>query len=462
MQRGSDIMMIDSRNARRCPTLETAINESYTGKEDHQRETVDRIGWAPVHSSWNMSTGEDGVMVAFSTYFSYVFVVFSQSTALSSGMLYEILLLVSIVYFLQIVIVALAVSQSHYPFDRSFQPYVSIVIAARNEETNIGRCLESISDLTYSRNHLEVIVVDDRSTDGTHRIVNEFCKEHPHFILITADPEEGRLRGKTNAITKGIEAAKGEILMFTDADCVAKRQWVEETVKYYEDPGIGIVAGFTLLRADNWFESIQALDWLTLFSVAAGVIKLGFPVTAVGNNLSVRRKAYDEVGGYRKIPFSVTEDYALFHAITSQTAFSARFPVDERVLVESRPCTTWKELYRQKTRWFTGGRDMDRKNLAIFGIAYLLNLLLIIAPMCCAVRAIWIPLILKVSADFLLLVPALSAFGRWKLMVHFFLFQIYFILYVVLFPLLVLFGSSVVWKERTFTEPHIETKQNAL
>ena len=377
-------------------------------------------------------------------------------------MLYEIIVFVSIVYFLQITIVAIAVSRAHYPSDVSFRPRVSIIIAARNEETNIGHCLESIVRLAYPRHLLEVIIVDDRSTDGTRRIVTEFIKNHPHIVLVEAGEEEGHLRGKTNAVTQGIDVAKGEILMFTDADCTVKKEWVEETVKYYSDARVGIVAGFTLLRADNWFEAIQALDWLTLFSAAAGFIRLHFPVTAVGNNLSVRRTAYEAVGGYRKIPFSVTEDYILFHAITSQTEYSARLPVDKRMIVESNACTSWKELYWQKMRWFTGGKDMEIRNLTFFGVAYLFNLLLLIVPWYCETLCLWIPLALKVSADLLLAVPALSAFNRWRLAVYLVPFQIYYVFYVVLFPILILTGISVVWKERTFAGSQDEAKENAL
>jgi cellulose synthase/poly-beta-1,6-N-acetylglucosamine synthase-like glycosyltransferase len=377
-------------------------------------------------------------------------------------MLYEILVVVSIIYFVQITILAIAVSRAQYPSDISFRPRVSIIIAARNEEENIGRCLDSVVRLTYPHDLLEVIVVDDRSTDRTHQIVGEFTKNHPQVVLAESRDEEGHLRGKTNAVVQGIDAAKGEILMFTDADCTVKKEWVEETVKYYSDNRVGIVAGFTLLRADNWFGAIQALDWLTLFSAAAGFIRIHSPVTAVGNNLSVRRKAYEAVGGYRKIPFSVTEDYALVRAVTSQTEYSVRLPLDQRMFVESKACTSWKGLYRQKMRWFTGGKDMEVRNLVFFGVAYLLNLLLLIAPWCCERISLWIPLSLKVCADLFLSLPALSAFAQWRLLVYFLPFQLYYILYVVMFPILVLMGTNVVWKDRTFAGSKASAKENAL
>ena len=197
---------------------------------------------------------------------------------------------------------------------------------------------------------------------------------------------------------------------------------------------------------------LAGLSSALLFSVASGAIRLGFPVTAIGNNLSVRRKAYDEVGGYRQIPFSVTEDYALFHAITSQTDFKSKFPIDQTTLVESNPCMSWGELYRQKMRWFTGGRDMELKSMPIFVIAYVLSLVLVILMVLYGPQAVLIPLGLKIAADFVLLIPSLSRFKKWPLLQYFLQYQLYYTMYVILFPLLLLFGIRVIWKDRVFTE----------
>ncbi|MEK6571305.1 MAG: glycosyltransferase [Bacteroidota bacterium] len=366
-------------------------------------------------------------------------------------MLAELLFAFAVAYFIKMFIFGIAVFRAQYPSDPHYRPSVAIIIAARNEEHNIGRCLSSIVSLSYPRHLLEVVVVDDRSTDRTGVIVREFTQQFNHIRLVTAAPSTGNLRGKTNAVTQGIEASKGEILLFTDADCAVPIRWVEETVKYYTN-GIGIVAGFTALRNTNWFEAIQALDWFILFSVAAATIRLKHPVTAVGNNLSVKRAAYEKVGGYRSIPFSVTEDYALFHAITTHTTYQARFPVDPRTLVESEPCKRWEDLYRQKKRWFTGGRGMDVKSLLLFAIPYVLNLLLIVCVFFGASMAMLVSGVLKVSVDLLLVYPSLRRFGRLELVRYFLLFELYYILYVLIFPIIVLFGNEVMWKERKFAE----------
>lgn len=365
-------------------------------------------------------------------------------------MLADTLLLFAIAYAIKIIVFGIAAFNAHYRYDLSCKPAVSIVIAARNEEMNIRRCLESVAGLTYPTNLLEIVIVDDRSTDRTADIVMEFVERHPHMKLLRASAGTGNLRGKTNAVAQGIERSRGEIVMFTDADCNVPARWVEETVKYYTDSSIGIVAGFTALRARWWFEAIQALDWFVLFTVAAAAIRLKYPVTAVGNNLSVRRAAYDKVGGYRTIPFSVTEDYALFHAITHSTNYRAVFPVDALTLVESDPCNSWQELYRQKKRWFTGGRGMDWKSLLVFAIPYCLNASLIANMLFAPSLFVFAAFMAKMFVDLFLALPSIIAFRRWGIVQYFLIFEVYYIAYVLLFPLVVLIGREVVWKGRSF------------
>ena len=250
-------------------------------------------------------------------------------------MLSEIVVVLSIAYACLILTFAAGAIASRFRQNRGYRPRVSVIVAARNEEEHIEECLESLLRLTYPRELLEIIVIDDRSSDATGSIVEKYAKSNPHLRLLRSVPEEGHLRGKTNAVTQGIESATGEIFMFTDADCRVPEGWVEGTVQHYADERVGTVAGYTSLRGNDWFSRMQALDWFVLSSAAAGTARIGFPTTAVGTNLTVRRQAYEKVGGYRRIPFSVTEDYALFHAVTAGGKYRARIPMDRGTLVES-------------------------------------------------------------------------------------------------------------------------------
>jgi cellulose synthase/poly-beta-1,6-N-acetylglucosamine synthase-like glycosyltransferase len=367
-------------------------------------------------------------------------------------MLNDILFIVAILYSIMLLLFAAAALRAQYSAHATRRPRVSIIIAARNEEGNLPRCLDAICSLSYPRELLEVIVVDDHSTDSTRAIINRYAERYSNLRLLEAERGTGTLQGKANAVSQGIDVSRGEIVLFTDADCLVPPRWVEETVKYYTSDNVGIVAGFTSLEGSGWFAQIQAIDWFSLFSAAAGLVRLRFPTTAVGTNLSVRRSAYEAVGGYRSIPFSVTEDYALFHAVTGQTAYRAVFPLDAKTLVRSKPCVTWRELYRQKKRWFLGGRGMEARQILIFGIPYLLNVLFLVAPLGGLSSVFWWSAGLKVFSDFLMTLPSLLTFHRSSLLRSFLLYEIYFYVYVLIFPVIVIVGKPVIWKERSFAE----------
>lgn len=365
-------------------------------------------------------------------------------------MLVSLLFAFSVAYLIMILLFTGASIRSKGRPDSGFRPRVSIVVAARNEEDRIGECLESLAALTYPVEFLEIIVVDDRSSDRTAEVVKGFAEHLQHLRLVQVGPETELPPGKTNAVITGVDSSTGDILMFTDADCRVPPAWVEGTVAHFSDPSVGVAAGFTSLRGKTAFEHVQALDWFVLTSVAAATTRLRYPVTAVGTNLSVRRQAYDSVGGYRKIPFSVTEDYALFHAVTASGRWQARFPMDRLTLVESMPCKDIKQLFSQKKRWFTGGRGMDAKSLLIFALPYVFNFLILLGLFLSPWWVFCIAAGVKIVVDLLLCLPAVITFRRPSLVFVYPLFEIYYYIYVLLFPPLVLFGGEITWKERLY------------
>src|SRR5260221_8750857 len=113
--------------------------------------------------------------------------------------------------------------------NNSFEPMVSVIVAARNEEAHIGACIRSLIRLDYPREKLDAVIVNDGSTDRTCEIAAELAHNHPWMKVISTHSGEGNLQGKTNAVSAGIEVSRGEILMFTDADCTAPAEWVRET-----------------------------------------------------------------------------------------------------------------------------------------------------------------------------------------------------------------------------------------
>ena len=360
----------------------------------------------------------------------------------------HILLVASFAYILEILLLRIGLGKANRFAKKSdFEPTVSIIVAARNEERQIEQCLSSLLQLDYPRDKLEIIIVNDLSNDRTPAIIEEYVRRHGCVKMVTTLPEEGNLRGKTNAVAAGIDASHGEILMFTDADCVVRQEWVSETVRSF-DERVGIVGGFTLLDIHNAFEGMQALDWVYLFGISSASAGWRIPLTAIGNNLSVRRSAYDATGGYRRIPFSVTEDYSLVRAILSRTSYELRFPSNTKTVVKSAACQNWKKLFRQKQRWGVGGLDMVPRGFVIMSIGWFLKMTLILGLFFVPVTVWLSAFCCKSFVDYLFVRKPLKQLGSLSALRYFFFFEIYFTVYVAVLPFVALLSKNVVWKER--------------
>jgi cellulose synthase/poly-beta-1,6-N-acetylglucosamine synthase-like glycosyltransferase len=328
-----------------------------------------------------------------------------------------------------------------------FEPKVSIIVAARNEEAKISNCLASLSRIDYPTEKLEIIIVNDQSTDKTETIIKDLVDKDSRFKLVNAESGTGHLIGKANALSQAIDKSEGEIILFTDADCDVPSTWVKSTVPYFTKE-IGIVGGFTVLKADSIFAGLQSLDWVFLYSVASATATIGFPLTAVGNNLAIRRTAYDAVGGYSKIPFSVTEDYMLTRKIIEKTGLKMVFPLNKETVIASQACKTWSQLYHQRKRWGIGALDMVSIGFFIFGIPYALNLLLLTSLFFTPINIFLMALGIKFLFELLLESYALKKIGSLTYIKHFLFFEFYYFLYVLALPWITISSRKVKWKDR--------------
>jgi cellulose synthase/poly-beta-1,6-N-acetylglucosamine synthase-like glycosyltransferase len=217
---------------------------------------------------------------------------------------------------------------------------------------------------------------------------------------------------------------------------------------YYQN-NIGVVNGFTSINVQNWISGMQAIDFIYLLFIAAGTINIGKPVSCIGNNMSFRKKAYKEIGGFENLPFSVTEDFLLLNAIHNLKKHKAIYPVDKDTLVISEPCVSIKELFNQKKRWAVGGIDAPVIGKLLMFWAFVTNIFILLTPV--FFSPVWLYLVFfKIATDFFALVPIHQKLGLQKNLKYFPLFQIYFIIYTCILPLILIFSRKVIWKDRVY------------
>lgn len=364
--------------------------------------------------------------------------------------MFEIIFLILVSGYFIISVVLIVGAKKIYPQSPEEKlPFVSIIVAARNEENNILACLGSLNKLIYPVGKLEIIIVDDASTDNTSETIKLFIKDKLRFRSIQLEENQsGKLKGKVRAMAEGIKIANGEIILTTDADCVVNPLWAKTIASYYVG-SVGVVNGFTSQKVDGTFSGMQAIDFVYLLFISAGTINLGKPVSCIGNNTSFRKKAYDEVGGFENLPFSVTEDFLLLNAIHKLKKYKAVYPLNKDSLVISKPAANFVELFRQKKRWAVGGIDAPPLGILLMTWAFLTNLFVLVTPFIFTAGLIYL-LVFKICIDLFVLFPVHQRLGLQKNLKYFLVFEIYYLVYVVVLPFAILFNKKVKWKDRTY------------
>jgi len=301
-------------------------------------------------------------------------------------------------------------------------PFISILLAVRNEVHNVSQTLESIEEMDFPADKFEVLMGDDQSSDGSTDILKRWAEENPHFKYIAIEEGVGDMTAKANVLAQLEKHAKGDYLMFTDADISVPEAWVKKHLACLKD-NTGIQSGFTIIRPTGFFSSMQMIDW----SLALGMVKIvsgwNIPVTGVGNNMIVSRQAYDEVGGYSSLPFSVTEDFALFDAITKK-GFGFQQLANSESLAKSKAESSFSELLIQRKRWMRGALKLP------FFMIFLLILQALYYPaiifLLLAHPLIGIPLFgLKTTLQSLFINKIHERLGEYMPLGHLFIFELY-------------------------------------
>ncbi len=363
--------------------------------------------------------------------------------------MFELILLISLsLYFLQLVIYTIGLNKKLVDKRQEKELTVSVIVAARNEENNILDCIESLNELNYPADKIEILMVNDNSTDKTKEIIEEYIQDKPVFKLVNIDKKLGRLEGKTNALAQAIKISKGEIIITTDADCTVKPNWVKTIVSYFDDD-VAMVSNYTVQRMNNAFEGMQSVDWLLLLSIAGGVMNLGKPLSCIGNNMAYRRSVYDELGGYEGIPFSVTEDFMLMLQIHKLKKYKIIHTTEADALVISKPCPDMKTLYSQKKRWGVGGLDSDMSGFGVMAVGWVLHMMLLISFLFFSKTILYL-IFFKVAVDYFFIKHAADKLNVKFSLSHFLAFEIYLAIYVICLPFIVLSNPNIKWKDRSY------------
>ncbi|GHV60776.1 hypothetical protein AGMMS49587_03250 [Spirochaetia bacterium] len=233
-------------------------------------------------------------------------------------------------------------------------PRVSVLVPIHNEERRMEGLLQSLAAQDYE--WAEYIFIDDRSTDESPALLSRFAAGRRDVKIITLG-ENPASNHKQYALGKGLEQARGEFFLFTDADCEVKPGWIRAMVQRMADDGVGAVIApvFKKEEGRGFFYSYQCYDHVVRYVYLAGAAGLGAAGGGFGNNLILRRACLEAVGGYGAVPPSPTEDAALISRIRALTQYEVRAAVGPGTHVKTGAEHSWKTFINQTLRWNNGG-----------------------------------------------------------------------------------------------------------
>jgi len=200
-----------------------------------------------------------------------------------------------------------------YPAPSQY-PFLSVLIPARNEEANIGDCLRSLLAQDYPS--FEVLVLDDHSTDRTPEIIQELAAGDNRLRVLTGTALPPDWLGKHWACHQLAKAAKGELLLFTDADTRHHRYALRDGVAALLAEGADMLTAFPHEEVRSWAEVLVGpVSFWSLFSFMplflAHRLRLPWLSAATGQFMFFRRSAFEQIGGYAAIRQHAADDVAL-------------------------------------------------------------------------------------------------------------------------------------------------------
>ena len=234
-------------------------------------------------------------------------------------------------------------------------PKVSVLIPAHNEENTIKETLDSLQKLKYPKNKLEIIVVDDGSTDNTYRIVKEYGKKVKVF--------RKKRGGKASALNFGIKKCKGDFVLALDADSIVERNYLLKVLKYFDENVMAVVPNIKVQTRKNFWEKLQSIEYtlnnflkrILWFASSMHVV----PGAPVFRAKFLRKNKFDEG--------NLTEDLEMGLRIKSK-GYEIAYAYD--AYAYTKVPSNFRGLFRQRLRWYFGLLHNFKKYGFMFGLKY--------------------------------------------------------------------------------------------
>lgn len=336
------------------------------------------------------------------------------------------------------------------------QPVISIVIPFRNEAHRILPLLKSLEHIDYPEKSFEIIFVDDHSGDAGAAMISRWTETRMNARMIGND-QNGH--GKKAALTKGIHAATGELILTTDADCQPGPAWLRSMAACFSNEQHAMTPGLVApLPGSGWLSSLATCDMAALTGFSAGSLALGHPSMCNGANLAFRKKVFLEVNGYKgneHVPSG--DDEFLMHKVSEKYPNGLSYNTDPNAVIRTELPRSFNEFIQQRIRWVSKWRHQAGRKINLLAPLLFMTYLLFLTGWFMAVfKPDFLFLIaglslLKFLGDYLLIRAVMRVWGQQVSLAGFLFAELVYPVYVLLFSLLA-FRRQYDWKGRRYEE----------
>jgi biofilm PGA synthesis N-glycosyltransferase PgaC len=261
-----------------------------------------------------------------------------------------------------------------YQENKNYQPpktpaHVDVVIPFRDEANNLQKLLHDLLNQTSPTSLFHISFIDDHSTDGGDKIINETIKKHHlNATLLHLPPDK---IGKKEAILTGLENSNYEYVLTTDADCSLSPNWIKSMITHIVYENADLLLAPVIHTGKSVVGRLQSVESLSLLAVTMGTAGLGIPVLSNAANMSISRTTLNGLQDPFKTNISSGDDIFLMEALKSgknQIAFN----VEPAALVYTKASESWNKLIQQRARWMSKTKHYrfgsSKLTMIIFGI----------------------------------------------------------------------------------------------
>ena len=310
----------------------------------------------------------------------------------------------------------------------TFNSQLSIIIACRNEISNLPNLLESIKNQTFKPD--EVIFVDDNSTDETYNFLINYSKKYNNIKVI-----KNSGKGKKSALIEAAKIATSEYLLFTDADCYLNNNHCELALQYLNKNNSDMLLGAVdIIDEKGIFNIIEKIEFSSLQAITAYTALFNNPIMCNGANLIIKRNIYIQYIDKINKNIASGDDMFMLHALKKSKA-KINYLYDSNYIVKTKGTNSFKKFIIQRTRW--ASKSINYKDFTTILVAFsvaIINILLLIFIFLIPHFILPIFLIIFIIENIIML-PYLFKYKQHKILKY---YPIFFPLMSLFYPLYIL------------------------